>query len=128
MPLYVAKEFSTARDPGKSFSQIVVHKLVSHQPLIVVVDAIAPFLKAKLVGGILLEPALGLRVSIQVKTSHDIVKRIPNDVYDFFHKVRTVPNRLPRHSVVRTDSLETKETLPEELARVYNVRVRIERI
>ncbi len=61
----------------------------------------------------------------QVKTSHNIVKRIQNDVYDFFHKVRTVPNRLPRHSVVRTDSLETKETLPEELARGYNVRVRI---
>ena len=101
---------------------------MAHQPIVVVVDAIAPFLKAKLVGGILLEPALGLRVSIQVKTGNDIVKRIPNDVYDFFHKIRAVPNRLPRHSVVRTDSLETKETLPEELARGYNVRVRIERI
>ena len=105
VPLYVAKEFGTARDPGKSFLHIVVHKLVAQQPLVVVVDAIAPFPKAKLVGGILLEPALGLPVSIQVETSHDIVEGIPNDVYDFFHKIRTVPNRLSFHSVVRTDPL-----------------------
>jgi hypothetical protein len=128
VPLHVAKEFSTARDPGKSFLQIFVHKFVSRQPLVVVVDSIAPFLKAKLVGGILFEPALGLRVSVQVETSNDIVKGIPNDVYDFFHKIWTVPNRLPLHSVVRTDSLKTEKTLPEELARGYNVRVGIERI
>lgn len=78
VPLYIAEPLSTARDLRQGIVEIGVHLTMFSESLFIIVQSRTPLAKPKLVGGILFEPILGLKISIQMKSSDNIVEWITN--------------------------------------------------
>lgn len=78
VPLYIAEPLSTARDLIQGIVEIGVHLTMSTESLLIIVQSCTPLTKSKLVGGVSFEPILGLEISIQMKSSDNIIEWITN--------------------------------------------------